>query len=165
MATLATLEDLYIEQLQDLYSAEQQILKALPKMASAASAPELKKAFEKHLTQSQEHLNRLDRVLKMHNKSGAGKTCKAMQGLIAEGDELMKTKADPSVMDAGLIASAQRVEHYEMAGYGCVRTWAHLLGFSEAETILQTTLDEEGKTDQDLTALAERVINVEAAAR
>jgi ferritin-like metal-binding protein YciE len=159
---LASLQDLLVEQLQDLHDAENQILKALPKMAKAASAPELRQAFEEHLEQSRIHVERLDRVFKEIGAKSKGKPCKAMQGLIAEGEEMIKEKAEPEVRDAGLIAAAQRVEHYEIAGYGCVRTYAAQLGQKQAAQLLQQTLDEEGTTDKKLTQLAERLINLEA---
>ena len=159
---LNTLQDLLIEELQDLYDAESQILKALPKMAKAASAPQLRQAFEEHLQQTQTHVERLDRVFQQFGAKAKGKTCKAMQGLITEGEEMIKEKADPAVRDAGLIAAAQRVEHYEMAGYGTVRTYARQLGQQQAASLLQQTLDEEGMTDKKLTQLAESLINLEA---
>jgi ferritin-like metal-binding protein YciE len=159
---LTTLEDLYLNELRDLHSAEKQILKALPKMAKAASAPELRQAFEEHLEQTEGHLERLEEILKQLGKRPAGKKCLAMEGLIEEGKELLEMDAEPGVMDAGLIAAAQKVEHYEMAGYGCVRTYARLLGEEEAADLLQQTLDEEGETDKRLTELAEGVVNLQA---
>jgi len=159
---LSTLQDLFVEQLQDLHDAENQILKALPKMAKAASAPELRQAFEEHLEQSRAHVERLDQVFNQLGAKSKGKPCKAMQGLITEGEELIKEKADPAVRDAGLIAAAQRVEHYEMAAYGCARTYARQLGQNQAAGLLQLTLDEEGATDKKLTYLAETLINLEA---
>lgn len=161
---LATLHDLYVEELRDLYSAEHQLLKALPKMVKAATTPELAEAFNDHLEQTQEQVERLVTIFRKLDVSPKGKTCKAMEGLLEEGKDLMKEKADPSVMDAALIAAAQRVEHYEMAGYGCVRTYARLLGEDEAADLLQETLNEEGAADQRLTSLAESVINLEAVA-
>jgi ferritin-like metal-binding protein YciE len=159
---LASLQDLFVEQLQDLHDAENQILKALPKMAKAASAPELRQAFEQHLEQSRMHVERLDRVFSQLGAKSKGKPCKAMQGLIAEGEEMIKEKADPAVRDAGLIAAAQRVEHYEIAGYGCVHTYANQLGQPQAAQLLQQTLNEEGAADKKLTRLAETLINLEA---
>jgi ferritin-like metal-binding protein YciE len=159
---LNTLQDLLIEELQDIYDAENQILKALPKMAKAASAPELQQAFEEHLQQTRTHVERLDQVFEQFGAKSKRKTCKAMQGLITEGDEMIKEKADPAVRDAGLIAAAQRVEHYEMAAYGTVRTYARQLGQQQAARLLQQTLDEEGTTDKKLTQLAESLINLEA---
>ncbi|HYF03047.1 MAG TPA: ferritin-like domain-containing protein [Patescibacteria group bacterium] len=160
--TLESLQDLYVAQLKDLYSAENQLLKALPKMAKAASSPELKSAFEKHLGETEKQVQRLETIFEKLDKRPGGHKCKAMEGLIAEGEEMIKEKGDPDVIDAGLIAAAQRVEHYEIAGYGCVRTYAEMLGDTNAVNLLQTTLDEEGKTDKNLTALAESVINIRA---
>jgi ferritin-like metal-binding protein YciE len=161
---LRTLHDLYVDELKDLYNAERQLLKALPKMAKAASAPKLAQAFTDHLEETKGQIERLDTIFKTLDASPKGKTCKAMEGLIEEGIELMEEDAEPTVMDAGLIAAAQRVEHYEMAGYGCVRTFARLLGYKEAAGLLQETLDEEGAADKKLTTLAQTVIDVEAAA-
>jgi ferritin-like metal-binding protein YciE len=159
---LNTLQDLLIEELQDIYDAENQILKALPKMAKAASTPQLQQAFEEHLQQTRTHVERLDRVFEQFGAKPKGKTCKAMQGLITEGDEMIKEKADPAVRDAGLISAAQRVEHYEMAAYGTVRTYARQLGKQQVAGLLQQTLDEEGTTDKKLTQLAESLVNLEA---
>ena len=159
---LKTLKDLYIEELRDIYSAERQILKALPKMAKAATSPELKAAFLEHLEQTKGQVVRLETVFEALGKKPTGKTCKAMQGLVEEGEELISEEPAPTVLDAGLISAAQRVEHYEMASSGSVRTWARLLGEKAAAKLLQETLDEEGETDKKLTALAESVINVEA---
>jgi ferritin-like metal-binding protein YciE len=158
---LTTLYDLFVDELKDLYNAEHQILKALPKMIKAASAPELGEAFEEHNEVTKGQVNRLEKIFKMLKTSPKGKKCKAMEGLLEEGKELMSEEAAPSVMDAGLIAAAQRVEHYEMAGYGCVRTYANLLGYHKIADLLQETLDEEGEADKALTELAETVINVE----
>lgn len=160
--TLATLHDLYVDELKDLYNAENQILKALPKMAKAASAPKLAAAFNDHLAETKVHIERLETIFKQLDSSPKGKKCKAMEGLLAEGQDLMAQDVDPSVLNAALIAAAQRVEHYEMAGYGCVRTYARLLGEEQAADLLQETLDEEGATDKKLTELAETVINEEA---
>ena len=159
---LDSLQKLYVEELKDLYSAETQILKALPKMAKAASSPELQGAFQEHLEQTKVQVERLEQIFEALGKSPKGKTCKAMEGLVEEGSDLMKEDADPAVLDAGLIAAAQRVEHYEIAGYGTVRTYAQLLQDDEAARLLQETLDEEGATDKKLTQLAESLINVEA---
>jgi len=158
-----TLQDLFLDDLRDLYNAENQLIKALPKMAKKASSPELKDAFETHLAETQGQVQRLERIFDSLGKTGKGKKCKAMEGLIEEGKELMGEDAAPMVMDAGLIGAAQKVEHYEIAGYGTVRTYAQLLGNTEAARLFQQTLDEEGKTDKKLTELAESVINVEAA--
>jgi len=159
---LDSLQKLFVEELRDLYSAENQILKALPKMAKAARSPELKAAFQKHLEETKGQVERLDTIFEGLGKSPKGKTCKAMEGLVEEGSELMKEDADPAVLDAGLIAAAQRVEHYEIAGYGTVRAYARQLGQEEAVRLLQETLDEEGATDKSLTALAESTINLQA---
>ena len=161
---LESLETLYIEELRDIYNAENQLLKALPKMAKAASAPELKQAFEDHLEQTKEHVERLDEIFEKLDKKPTGKTCAAMKGLVEEGSEIMKEEGEEHVIDAGLIAAAQKVEHYEMASYGTVRTWAEILGEEDAAELLQQTLDEEGETDKRLTELAEEIVNVEAAA-
>jgi ferritin-like metal-binding protein YciE len=161
---LGSLHDLYVEELRDLYNAENQILKALPKMAKAACHPELKQAFEEHLEQTQGQVERLDKIFKKLDARAKGKKCKAMEGLLEEGKELMEQDADEDVLDAALIAAAQKVEHYEIAAYGCARTYARLLGEDEAAELLQQTLDEEGETDKRLTQLAESVVNVEATA-
>jgi ferritin-like metal-binding protein YciE len=160
--SLSTLHDLYVDELKDLFNAENQILKALPKMAKAASDPKLAAAFNDHLAETKVHVERLETIFQQLDASPKGKKCKAMEGLLAEGQDLMANDANPSVMDAALIAAAQRVEHYEMAGYGCVRTYARLLGDEQAADLLQKTLDEEGDTDKKLTQLAESVINAEA---
>jgi ferritin-like metal-binding protein YciE len=158
---LDNLEELLIEELKDLYDAEQQIAKALPKMAKKASSKELSKAFESHLRETEEQIARLERVFEALGQKPRRKKCKGVEGLLEEGKEIMKEKADPAVKDAALIAAAQRVEHYEMAGYGCVRTWARLLGHDQAARLLQQTLDEEKATDEKLTRIAEG-INVTA---
>jgi len=157
MSTITTLEELFVEQLQDLHSAETQLIKALPAMAKAAHAPALKAGFEEHLEQTKEHAVRLEQILEELGEKATGKKCKAMEGLIKEGKETISEKASPEVKDVGLIAAAQRVEHYEIAGYGCVRTYAKILGHKEASQTLQTTLDEETATDKKLTAAAEKL--------
>ena len=159
---LESLQDLYLEQLRDLHSAERQIIEALPKMIEQTSHPELRQAFELHLRQTEEQLRRLEQIGQKSGQKLTGHKCKGMEGLLEEGEELMKERADSDVLDAALISAAQRVEHYEMAGYGCARTYAQLLGLDDDAQILQRTLDEEGETDHSLTALAERVINVDA---
>ena len=159
---IETLRDLYVEQLHDLYSAETQLVEALPKMAKAASNKQLQAGFTEHLAQTKTHVQRLEQIFQQLGAKPKGQTCKGMEGLIKEGEEMIKMKGDPSAIDAGLIAAAQRVEHYEIAGYGCVRTYAHQLGDHQAERALQQTLDEEGMTDKKLTQLAEGVINFEA---
>lgn len=159
---LETLRDLFVEHVQDLYSAETQLVKALPKMEKAATAPELKQAFRKHLTQTEEHVRRIETIAKQLNFKPDGKKCKGMEGLLAEGEELIKEKADKEVLDAGLIAAAQKVEHYEISGYGTARAYAQILGEPECAQTLKLTEDEEGQTDKTLTKLAEQGINAEA---
>ncbi len=159
---LRSFEDLFVEQLQDLYDAEQRLTKALPKMAGAAHNPTLKAAFEEHYRQTQNHVTRLEKVFQSVGKTAQSKTCEAMKGLIEEGDEMVGAKGNPDVKDAALIAAAQRVEHYEIAGYGSVRTFAQRLGNQEAARLLQQTLDEEGATDKKLTQIAEQTINPKA---
>ena len=160
--SLDTLEKLYISELRDLYSAENQLLKALPKMTKGASSPELKDAFEKHLEQTKGHVERLEQLVEQLDESPKGKTCQAMKGLIEEGSEILKEEGEDSVLDAGLIVAAQKVEHYEIASYGNVRTFANLLGQDEAARLLQSTLDEESETNEILSRLAETVVNPEA---
>ena len=159
---LETLEDLYVEELKDLYSAENQILKALPKMIKAATHVRLKRAFTAHERQTRQHAKRLERICKELGTSPKGKKCEGMEGLLKEGASLIKERPDKDVLDAGLIAAAQHVENYEMAGYGCVRTYARLLGYESQAQLLQQTLDEEGDTDKLLTVLAESSINIDA---
>jgi ferritin-like metal-binding protein YciE len=160
--SMDNLQELYVEELKDLYSAENQILKALPRMIRAATHPQLKRAFSKHEKQTRQHVKRLERICKNLGEKPTGKKCVGMEGLIEEGKDLMKAKPAEAVLDAGLISAAQHVEHYEMAGYGTCRTWARLLGYPTHEALLQTTLDEEQQTDLDLTALAESIINLDA---
>ena len=160
----SSLHDLYIEQLKDLHSAETQLTKALPKMAKAANNPKLKSAFTDHLAETKEQLERLNEIGEKLNKSLGGHTCAAMKGLIEEGSEWMEEDAETEVMDAGLIAAAQRVEHYEMAGYGTVHNFAELLGEDDAAELLAETLEEEKAADEKLTTLA-KSINVEAKAK
>lgn len=159
---LNTLKDLYIHELKDLYSAEKQLLKALPKMARAATSKELASGFQEHLKQTEEHAKRLEKILGKLDQTTRGPKCKGMEGVIEEGAEMIEEEADEEVRDAGLIAAAQRVEHYEIAGYGTARTYAELLGDKESAKILQTTLDEEAETDEKLTRLAQASINVAA---
>ncbi len=158
---LETLKDLYIHELKDLYSAENQIIKALPKMAKAATSPKLADGFKKHLLETKEHAARLEKILKSHDETTRGPKCKGMEGVLKEGDEMIEEDAEDDVRDAGLITAAQRVEHYEMAGYGTARTYAQLLGDAQGAKALQKTLDEEGATDKKLTKLAE-AINIAA---
>src|SRR5436305_11492014 len=162
---LESLKDLYLEQLKDLYSAEGQLVDALPKMADAAHAPELKNAFREHLNQTKQHVDRLEQIFRKLGESPKGDTCEGMKGLIKEGQEMIKMKGEPEVLDAGLIAAAQRVEHYEMAGYGTVRTYAELLGDQDAVRLLERTLQEEEDADEKLTEIAESNINQEALVR
>ena len=159
---LETLKDLYVEELKDLYSAEKQIIKGLARMTKAANHPELKQAFQRHAQITEKHVERLERICADLEVSPRGKKCVGMEGLIEEAKDLISEKPDPDVLDAGLIAAAQHVEHYEMAGYGCVRTYARQLGYADQADLLQTTLDEEGDTDKLLTSIAERSINLEA---
>lgn len=159
---LKTLEDLFLHELKDLYSAETQLVKALPKMAKAATNEELQAGFEEHLEQTKEHVERLKRIGQELDKPLTGHTCQAMEGLVKEGAELIDEDAEDSVRDAGLIGAAQRVEHYEIAGYGTARALALRLGHDEFAAILEETLNEEKETDEKLTALAESVVNAEA---
>ncbi len=156
---LATLKDLYIEQLRDLYSAESQLCEALPKMVKAAHNAELKSSFEQHLKETKQQRQDVGDLIRAHGHDPEGHECKAMKGIIAEGEEMIKEKADPDVKDAGLIAAAQRVEHYEIAGYGTVCAYAKRLGDKKGAEILHRIAQEEGDTDQKLTMLAEQVIN------
>ena len=159
---METLEKLYINELRDLYSAENQLLKALPKMAKGASSAELKEAFENHLAETETHVERLEQIFKDLEENPKGKTCHGMKGLIEEGSEILEEEGEESVLDAGIIVAAQKVEHYEMAGYGSVRAFAQLLGQEEAAQLLQTTLDEESKANELLSQLAETTVNAEA---
>lgn len=161
--TLNTMEDLYLDQLQDIYDAEQRLTKALPQMAKAAHSPQLKRAFETHLKETEGQIKRLERCFELFGKSPKSKTCDAMKGLLSEGQAVINATGDPDVIDAALIASAQRVEHYEMAGYGCLRQFAMRCGQENAAELLQETLDEEEKTDRLLTEIAEGSVNVKAA--
>jgi ferritin-like metal-binding protein YciE len=158
-----SLKKLYIDELKDLYSAEMQLVKALPKMAKKASAPELKQAFQNHLEETKGHVERLEEIFEELEEKPTGKTCKGMKGLIEEGEEVIDEDGEEAVLDAALIAAAQRVEHYEIAGYGVARTFATHLGEDDAAVLLQQTLDEEGEADKKLTSIAEEDINFEAA--
>jgi ferritin-like metal-binding protein YciE len=162
MAKLKSLDDLLVHELQDIYNAEGQILKALPKMIKAASHPELQSAFEEHLEQTEGQVERLDQVFKLLGVPAKGKRCEGMAGLLEEGKKTMEEDALTSVMDAALIAAAQKVEHYEIASYGCVCTYAEMLGYDQVHDLLGQNLDEEEATDEKLSALAENVINVDA---
>lgn len=159
---ISTLQDLYIEELRDIYDAENQITAALPEMAKAATHEELKNAFEEHLDQTKEQIERLKKIFEDAGVSPKGKKCQGIAGIIAEAKELIKEDVEPEVLDAGLIAAAQKVEHYEIASYGCASTFARLLGNEDEADQLQITLDEEKETDETLTDLAESTINVEA---
>jgi ferritin-like metal-binding protein YciE len=154
---ITTLDELFVEQLQDLHSAELQLVDALPQMADSARAPDLKAGFRKHLAQTKEHASRLEKILKALKQDAVGKKCQAMAGLIKEGNEVISEDAIPAVKDAALIAAAQRVEHYEIAGYGTVRTFATLLGLPKAAAVLGKTLKEEGDTDKKLTAASKKL--------
>lgn len=162
MTEFNSLHDLLVEQLQDLYDAEQQLTKALPKLAEAAHCGDLQKAFQTHLEETERQVERLESVFEEIGEKPKAKTCEAMKGLIAEGDEAIKGKGSAEVRDAALIAAAQRVEHYEMAGYGTCRAFAERLGFEQAAELLQETLDEESATDRKLTEIAEQTVNAEA---
>lgn len=161
-AKMSTLEDLYTDYLKDLYSAEKQLVKALPKLAKNAQAPDLQHAFQEHLKQTEGHVERLERIFSDLGGSPRGKKCVGMEGLIEEGNELLQEDIKPDVLDAGLIAAAQKVEHYEIAGYGAARTWAQRLGYDQAARLLQETLDEEGEANKKLTQIAESHVNMEA---
>ncbi len=160
---LKNLKQLFHDQLRDLYDAENRLVKALPKMAEASSNPKLKAGFLEHLEQTKTHVSRLEQIFKACDESPSGKTCQAMKGLVAEGEETIDEDAEPAVKDAGLIAAAQRVEHYEMAGYGTVMAYAKVLKEPKALDLLKQTLQEEKATDEKLTTLAESVINPSAA--
>jgi ferritin-like metal-binding protein YciE len=162
MAKLTSLDDLLVHELQDIYHAEGQIIKALPKMVKAASHPELQAAFEEHLEQTEGQVERLDQAFKLLGVPAKGKKCEGMAGLIQEGQKMMEEDAEPSVMDAALIAAAQKIEHYEIASYGCVCTYAEMLGYEQVHDLLGQNLEEEELTDERLTALAESVINLDA---
>lgn len=159
---LATLQDLFVDEIRDLYNAEQQVVKALPKMAKASHSPELQNAYQMHLEQTKNQVERLKQIFEELNLPVRGKACKGMEGIISEGEELLKENADPDVKDAGLIASAQKVEHYEISSYGTARTYAQHLGYTNAARLLQQTLEEERQTDEKLTSLAERSVNPRA---
>ena len=151
------LKELYIDELKDLYNAESQLVKALPKIAKAASSDELRQGFEQHLEQTKGHVQRLEKIFQALGESPKGKKCKGMEGLIEEGSEVMEEDYEGSVLDAALIGAAQRVEHYEIAGYGTVRSMAETLGESDHVSLLEETLEEEKATDEKLTELAEQI--------
>lgn len=161
--TIKTLQDLYLHELQDLYDAENQILKALPKMMKSANSEELKAAFEQHMAETEGQISRLEQVFESLNEKAKGQTCKGIAGIIAEGEEMMTKRAmEPAVMDAALIGAAQKVEHYEICGYGTARAFAEQVGHQQGVTLLQQTLREEEKTDKLLTKIAKSMVNVEA---
>jgi len=161
-----SLRELLVHELEDLYDAESQLVKALPKMAKAATFPQLRQGFELHLEQTKGHVNRLEKAFQMLGEGATAKKCKGMAGLLREGNDIIKdTEADEATRDAGLIAAAQRVEHYEIAAYGTARTYAQTLGESDVANLLQTTLEEEAQTDKKLTSLAETRVNPEAASK
>jgi ferritin-like metal-binding protein YciE len=157
--SLDSLDKLFLEELKDVYNAEKQILRALPRMAKAADSPELQQAFTTHQKETEGHVQRLERIFKELGQAPRGKKCKGMEGLLEEGKEVLEEDGEPAVIDAALIASAQRVEHYEMAAYGCLRTYAQLLGMEQAGQLLQQTLEEEEAADKKLTDLGESGIN------
>jgi ferritin-like metal-binding protein YciE len=159
-----SLNDLFVNQIEDLYDAEQRLTKALPKMAEAANSSQLKQAFQSHLTETEGHVSRLEQIFREINVHPKRETCEAMKGLIAEGEEMVKANGDPEVKDAALIAAGQRVEHYEMAGYGTARAFAKRLGLNQAATLLEQTLQEEKAADQKLNTIAESSVNRAAAA-
>jgi len=159
---MKSLHDLFVDQLKDLYNAENQLVKALPKVAKTATNPQLKKAVEAHLEETKHHVERLEQVFEEVNTRARGKTCVAMEGLIAEAKELMGEKPEAAVLDAGLIGAAQKVEHYEIASYGTLKTWARQLGLAKAAKLLEETLEEEKAADQKLTEVAEGMVNLQA---
>ena len=159
---MRTLEDVYVDLLKDLYSAEKQLVKALPKMAKGAQSSDLQKAFQDHLRQTEGQVERIERIFTEMGGSPRGKKCVGMEGLVEEGNELLKEDAEPDALDAGLIAAAQKVEHYEIAGYGTARAWAQQLGYDKAARLLQQTLEEESMANELLTRIAESHVNMEA---
>jgi ferritin-like metal-binding protein YciE len=159
---LKTLEDLYLDELKDLYSAERQILKALPKLTRAATSADLKNAFNTHFQETELHAQRIEAIFEDHASHARGKKCVGMQGVLEEGEELLEERSEPDVLDAGLIGAAQRVEHYEMAAYGTARTHAQQLGYRHDAELLQQTLDEEKEADKKLTKIAEASVNAKA---
>lgn len=162
MTKLNTLDDLLVHELRDIYNAEQQITKALPRMAKAAETPELRAAFEEHLKQTETQIERLEKVFELLGTAVRGKKCEGMAGLIEEGKSVLEMEGDPTVRDAALIAAAQKVEHYEIASYGCLATYAEMLGYDQVKKLFGQNLAEEEATDEKLTALAERHVNREA---
>jgi len=163
MANMESLEELLQEELKDMYDAEKQLTKALPKLAKKATTPDLQDAFEEHLRQTQQHMERLEQVFDQLGMPVKGKTCKGMKNLIAEGNDMIADADDDATRDAIMIAAAQKVEHYEIAAYGTMRTWANVLGHREIASMLEDTLEEEKETDQKLTGIAEGFVNQAAA--
>lgn len=164
MSKLVTVRDLLVHELKDLYSAETQLTKALPKMSKAASSEELKQAFSDHLAETETHVTRLEKIMTQLDESPRGKKCKAMEGLVAEGKETIQEDAEPAIKDLALIVAAQKVEHYEIAGYGSARTLAELVGLDRIAAMIQETLDEEGQADQLLTQIAQQILVEDAVA-
>ena len=162
--SLDSLQDLFLEELKDVYHAEKQLVQALPRLAKAAGSPELQQAFTSHLKETEGHVQRLERIFQDLGQTARGKRCKGMEGLVEEGKEIMEEEGEQPVIDAALIAAAQRVEHYEIAAYGCLRTYAQLLGHQNAVKLLDQTLAEEEAADKKLTSIGERSVNAEAAA-
>ena len=162
MEKIDTLEGLLLHEVKDLYHAERQLVKALPKVAEKASNPRLKSALEEHLQQTEQHVNRLEQVFQMLGEPAKGVKCKGMEGILDEGEEVMKLKGSPETRDAGIIMAAQKVEHYEIAGYGSAATWAEMLGRHDVKNLLGQTLDEEERADHKLTELAKGGINQQA---
>jgi ferritin-like metal-binding protein YciE len=159
---IETMQDLFLEQIQDLYDAEQRLTKALPEMAEASSSPELRDAFERHLGETEGQITRLEQIFQSMGRDAKGTTCDAMKGLIKEGDEMVSDTDASAVRDAGLIASANRVEHYEIAAYGSARSFAQSLGMDRAVSLIEETLEEEKAADRKLTQIAESLVNSEA---
>jgi ferritin-like metal-binding protein YciE len=162
--SLDSLQSLFLEELKDIYHAEKQLVQALPRLAKSASAPELKEAITSHLRETEGHVERIQQIFQDLGHAARGKRCKGMEGLLEEGKAVMEEEGDPAVIDAALIAGAQRVEHYEIAAYGCLRTYAELLGYDNAAKLLSETLAEEEAADQKLNSIAEGKVNAQAAA-
>jgi ferritin-like metal-binding protein YciE len=162
--SLDSLQSLFLEELKDVYHAEKQLVKALPRLAKSANSPELKEAITAHLGETEGHVERIERIFQDLGQAARGKRCKGMEGLLEEGKEVMEEEGEPAVIDAALIAGAQRVEHYEIAAYGCLRAYAQLLGYDNAVKLLSETLAEEEAADQKLNAIAESTVNAQAAA-
>lgn len=155
-------KDLFVSQIKDLYDAENRLTKALPKMAEQANSSQLKQALQDHLIETQGHVSRLEQIFREVNLEPKAETCEAMKGLIAEGEQMLKAKGDPNIKDAAIIAAAQRVEHYEISGYGTARSFARRLGLTQAASLLQQTLQEEKAADEKLNNIAESSVNVQA---